>query len=201
MFPILAATLGSDPATGATGYLLKDHLGSTRGLYSATKSPLAHLEYTPYGELYTNLGITTQANITPTFTGKPYDHETRLYYFPYRYYNPNIARWISRDPLGMIDGPNLYGYAKKDPISYYDPHGLACEMYEMTWTDQNGNEHYELSECVPVPCDCEDRCFKGAKLLKKACRKIPDKAAKGICKNKVKDWLQTCLQDCAVDSE
>ncbi len=101
--------------------------GSTRSLYSASKSPLAHLEYTPYGEIHTNLGITTQADITPTYTGKPYDHETGLYYFPYRYYNPQNARWLKRDPLGMIDGPNVYAYVKGNPVSYMDPFGLKKE--------------------------------------------------------------------------
>ncbi len=125
-FDTLAATLGRDPATGATGYLLKDHLGSTRSLYSATKSPLARLEYTPYGEIHTNLGITTQADITPTFTGKPYDHETRLYYFHYRYYNPRNARWLKRDPEGMIDGPNMYAYVTGNPVSFSDLFGLTA---------------------------------------------------------------------------
>ncbi len=144
-FDTLAATLGSDPATGATGYLLKDHLGSTRGLYSATKSPLAHLEYTPYGELYTNLGITTQANITPTFTGKPYDHETRLYYFPYRYYNPQTTRWIARDPLGMIDGPNMYAYVKGNVINQYDRMGANA-----SWVDPYHDpyrKHFRNRKC------------------------------------------------------
>jgi RHS repeat-associated protein len=48
-----------------------------------------------------------------------------LYFAPYRYYNPQLARWMSRDPLGMVDGPNVYAYVKGMPVAYTDPLGLA----------------------------------------------------------------------------
>ncbi len=177
-FDTLAATLGSDPATGATGYLLKDHLGSTRSLYSASKSPLAHLEYTPYGEIHTNLGITTQADITPTFTGKPYDHETRLYYFPYRYYNPQNARWISRDPLGMVDGPNMYAYVGNNPLGFADLFGL----YKWKCKKSRSDTWCRIRLGVPDRDGCQKLCCHK---IKPSCQDNAEaeywKAIKGEC--------------------
>ena len=43
------------------------------------------------------------------------DQETGLIYFGKRYYDPEIGRWISPDPAGNIDGPNLYAFATITP--------------------------------------------------------------------------------------
>ena len=58
-----------------------------------------------------------------SFTGREHDSETGLHYHRARYYDPNIARWISEEPLG-IDGPNLYWYALNNPVLQTDPYGL-----------------------------------------------------------------------------
>ncbi len=47
----------------------------------------------------------------------PLDHA------PHRYYSPFQARWTTRDPLGMIDGPNVYAYVRGNPVRYVDPDG------------------------------------------------------------------------------
>jgi RHS repeat-associated protein len=41
-----------------------------------------------------------------------------------RLYDPGTRQWLSRDPLGMIEGPNLYAYVKNDPMDNADPSGL-----------------------------------------------------------------------------
>ena len=41
-----------------------------------------------------------------------------------RYYNPNIGRFISEDPLGFEAGtPDLYEYTYDDPVNTIDPSG------------------------------------------------------------------------------
>ena len=37
-----------------------------------------------------------------------------------------VGFWLSRDPLGEYEGPNLYGYVANDPVNGFDPFGLAC---------------------------------------------------------------------------
>jgi uncharacterized protein RhaS with RHS repeats len=35
--------------------------------------------------------------------------------------------FISRDPLGFVDGPNVYTYVRQNPWSKFDPLGLAAK--------------------------------------------------------------------------
>jgi hypothetical protein len=46
-----------------------------------------------------------------------------LYYVRARYYDASTGRFISEDPAGFVDGPNLYIYAGNNPILYVDPTG------------------------------------------------------------------------------
>ncbi len=41
-----------------------------------------------------------------------------------RYRDIETSVWLSRDPAGFVDGPNLYAYVRQNPWSYFDPHGL-----------------------------------------------------------------------------
>jgi RHS repeat-associated protein len=55
------------------------------------------------------------------FTGREFDEEIDLYYYRARYYNSEIGRFISIDPIGFESGTyNLYGYVGNNPISNSD---------------------------------------------------------------------------------
>ena len=43
------------------------------------------------------------------FSTKYWDDETGLGYWGYRYYQPGVGRWASRDPIAEKGGRNLYG--------------------------------------------------------------------------------------------
>jgi len=64
------------------------------------------------------------------YQGKRKDEETGLLYFGKRYYDPESGRWMSPDPAGEIDGPNLYVFVQNNPINYTDYFGLATEINE-----------------------------------------------------------------------
>ena len=73
--------------------------------------------------------------ITPTsatsnsfgFQGHTVDPETGLAYLRNRYYDPELNRFVTSDPLGFDDGPNLCAYALNSPANYSDPLGLQAE--------------------------------------------------------------------------
>lgn len=52
------------------------------------------------------------------------EKEINLYYYRARFYDPVKGRFISRDPIGMSDDVNLYGYVKNSPMMGVDPMGL-----------------------------------------------------------------------------
>ena len=47
-----------------------------------------------------------------------------LYYYRARYYDSNAGRFISEDPAGALNGPNLYVYVKNNSENSADPTGL-----------------------------------------------------------------------------
>ena len=46
-----------------------------------------------------------------------------VYYYRARYYDPEIGRFISEDPLGFEAGINFYAYVNNNPINFNDPFG------------------------------------------------------------------------------
>jgi RHS repeat-associated protein len=58
------------------------------------------------------------------FTGREYDREIGLYYNRARYYDANLGRFISRDPIGVADNVSLYSYVGNNPVNATDRMGL-----------------------------------------------------------------------------
>ncbi len=62
--------------------------------------------------------------ITYGFQGRQVDEETGLVYLRHRYYDPRMGRFLQRDPMGYVDGFNLYEFAGGSPVNWGDPLGL-----------------------------------------------------------------------------
>ncbi|MFI6495042.1 DUF6531 domain-containing protein [Streptomyces sp. NPDC050564] len=73
------------------------------------------------------------------FPGQYHDAETGLRYNFRRYYDPENARYISPDPLGLAPAPNHHAYVR-DPLRFTDPWGLvSCEGNHGINTDQENH--------------------------------------------------------------
>ena len=59
------------------------------------------------------------------YTGQRYDPETGFMYYKNRYYDTNLGRFISRDPIGYEGGINLYEYATSSPVTKLDSKGTS----------------------------------------------------------------------------
>ncbi|HBL6087503.1 TPA: RHS domain-containing protein [Enterobacter hormaechei] len=59
------------------------------------------------------------------YAGQYADGETGLHYNLFRYYDPQVGRFIVQDPIGLNGGWNLYQYAP-NPLGWIDPLGLKC---------------------------------------------------------------------------
>ncbi|MBX7065871.1 MAG: hypothetical protein K1X28_01450 [Parachlamydiales bacterium] len=53
--------------------------------------------------------------------------EEGLVFFGFRFYDPNLGRWLSPDPAGFADGANLYLYVHNNPLNRLDLFGLITE--------------------------------------------------------------------------
>ena len=58
------------------------------------------------------------------FQGREIDWETGLYYFRARWYDSETGRWLSKDPIGIAGGLNLYEAFGNNAVNFVDPFGL-----------------------------------------------------------------------------
>ncbi len=57
------------------------------------------------------------------YAGQYADDSTGLHYNTFRFYDPDVGRFINQDPIGLLGGKNLYVYAP-NPVGWVDPLGL-----------------------------------------------------------------------------
>lgn len=127
--------LESGPAAGSY-YYTRDHLGSIRELIDIGGNVRARYAYDPYGRQTKTAGD-LEADFG--FAGMFWSSEAGLSLTHYRAYDPDLGRWLSRDPLEdaeMKEGPNLYAYVGNNPINFIDPQGLCITTVDCTCLKQ-----------------------------------------------------------------
>jgi RHS repeat-associated protein len=81
------------------------------------------------------------------FSSKRFDASTSLSYFGARYYDASLGRFISRDPMGFIDGPNEFVFVGNNPILLIDPLGLENWLIVVPGTNiKNGNSDMNIPD-------------------------------------------------------
>jgi RHS repeat-associated protein len=110
-------------------YLHTDHLGTPRELTDAGGQLAWSARYRTWGNVLALDSADVAAGAAPMvqpirFQGQYDDEETGLHYNRFRYYDPDIGRFISQDPIGLAGGFNTYQYAP-NPVTWIDPSGLS----------------------------------------------------------------------------
>ncbi|WP_181424404.1 RHS repeat domain-containing protein, partial [Serratia marcescens] len=75
------------------------------------------------------------------YAGQYQDDESGLHYNLFRYYEPEVGRFTTQDPIGLRGGLNLYQYAP-NPLNWIDPLGLSkCEPEKWDVNSHQGNKN------------------------------------------------------------
>ncbi|MFC1643461.1 RHS repeat domain-containing protein [Chlamydiota bacterium] len=146
-------------------YYHRDALGSIISISDDTGTLVEKYIYDAYGKVVIlnkdggEIAKSTVGN-RYMFTGREWDNETNLYYYRARYYDPDIGRFLSADPLGYYDSMNLYSYVNNNPLNWVDPLGLFAETGSggvISPTGNGGIPNYNIKpKDIPddFPKDC-----------------------------------------------
>lgn len=113
---------------GEFTYLHPDHLGSPQLGTNEAGGVVFTENYTPFGEELNGYAANDNQS---GFTGHIKDKSTGLNYMQARYYDPNIGRFLSVDPMDFVGSGNdpryfnRYSYTANDPINLIDPTGAV----------------------------------------------------------------------------
>lgn len=118
--------------------------GTVSALLDSTGARAARYEYTSFGETTTMNGLVANPL---RFAGREYDEESGFYYNRARYYDPELARFVSEDPIGLNGGGNVFVYSGNDPVNATDPTGLYAEVVCVAteWWDIGSNSSGQIT--------------------------------------------------------
>ena len=120
---VVRSYFGNGFKVNGTGYFYtRDHLGSVRDVVGSNGTTIqSQLSYDPWGKVTETGSVASDF----TYTGHYYHRPTGLNLAQYRVYDGQLGRWISKDPIGLAGGVNLYGYVNNSPVNFIDMDGLA----------------------------------------------------------------------------
>jgi len=121
-FRPLALLEGFGPKETKAYHYQLDHLGTPQELTDPNGEIVWSAHYRAYGEI-SRLDIGKVDNPL-RFQGQYFDQESGLHYNRHRYYNPDIGRYLTPDPVKLAGGINAYQYAP-NPTGWVDPLGLS----------------------------------------------------------------------------
>ena len=149
-------TLGS--ALNAHAYYHADGNGNITAMVNTNGILVARYNYDPYGNLLGMSGPLAEAN-TYRFSSKEWNGNAGLYYYGFRFYEPNVQRWINRDPLGDISSLPLMTAAIAPTIDSGGD-GMTDGDFVNAWTWANlnlytgiGNNPLSLFDALGLDCE------------------------------------------------
>jgi RHS repeat-associated protein len=128
-----------------------DHLGTPLELTNEEGRIVWSAHYDVYGRI--NKQEVNESSNQLRFQGQYEDAETGLYYNYFRYYDSDIGRYLSKDPLGLAGGINTYAYTMS-PVNWIDPLGLE------DYNDQVKAINEEISSTVNRKAKAVDRWMR-----------------------------------------
>ncbi len=165
----IGGIINSQQSSNPENYYSYDGLGSVSNLSDTTGANIQSYAYDAFGNLLTQANL---ANAHQFLTKEA--EQSGLIYFGARYYDPTIGRFITQDPSGMADGPNMYMHVGNNPINLVDLWGLCSknatapfEWWDLTSWAYPGTNYCGLTKsgpgCPTSPsdsaCKTHDECL------------------------------------------
>lgn len=113
--------LAQKEGSGGWVHSVNDQIGTPERLIDGRGEVVGELRLGAWGDTIEEKGA---ARTPLRFQGQYRDEETGLHYNRHRYYDPEVGRFISPDPIGMAGGMNAFQGAQS-PVVDIDPFGLA----------------------------------------------------------------------------
>jgi len=110
--------------TNGSAYYHTDGNGDVTAMVDEQGRIKARYLYDPFGNLLASYGDLADAN-TRRFSSKEFHGKSGLYYYGFRWYDPNLQRWINADPIGLAGGRNKHAFVENDPVNTVDAYGLS----------------------------------------------------------------------------
>ncbi|MDB6122328.1 MAG: repeat protein [Pedosphaera sp.] len=182
----------SDSSSQQTAFYHADGNGNITALINAQQVLAAKYLYDTFGNILSKSGPLAEANLY-RFSSKEFHQNSGLAYYLYRFYDPNLQRWLNRDPLAEAGGVNLYSFVNNEPTILIDPDGRDW-LSPSTWTIWPFNGKSKQPTKAPVPADPKG-CWAGLPSDKLA--KIP---CQGVAKLAEAQALRTGCEACCAQN-
>ncbi|SEK57255.1 RHS repeat-associated core domain-containing protein [Pseudomonas agarici] len=112
-------------------YFHTDQIGTPLEMTDVEGQIVWQATYKAWGSIETLAVNEVEQNLR--FQGQYFDEETGLHYNTFRYYDPQVGRFITQDPIGLAGGDNLYRYAPS-AVGWVDPLGLCSKALSSNMT-------------------------------------------------------------------
>ncbi|MFS7880036.1 RHS repeat-associated core domain-containing protein [Streptomyces asiaticus] len=118
-------TGADDDTTARFHAIITDLVGTPTELVTAAGALAWQHRTTLWGTDFPTGASPSTVDCPLRFPSQYADPETGLYYNYFRHYDPEAARYVTPDPLGLDPAPNHHVYVV-NPMAWLDPRGLSC---------------------------------------------------------------------------
>jgi RHS repeat-associated protein len=123
---------------GQIYFIRTDHIGRSVFATNDLGVKVWEVSYLPFGGVHVSTG-----GIDLRFPGQWFQAESGLHQNWMRDYDPTTGRYLQADPLGLVDGASVYGYAGQNPGRFVDPRGEEVWIYSSdAWGIQGLNHAF-----------------------------------------------------------
>ena len=124
---LLAVRIG-----GESYYPLTDVQGTVWGYVDSQNNIVARWQYDAWGNVVDeSVSVPALAALRYRFQGREWSAATGLTNFRMRWYDSVTGRWLSKDPIGLGGGLNLYAFCNGNPVNYLDVEGTLFAPFLM----------------------------------------------------------------------